>query len=190
MKDKLIQLCDPAKFEYLINNAPNNTLSSTQIQNAVCSEKDYGIHTFFANTCGVIAEKIPVLAEGLYRCTIDSASIISSFKEMPCNPIRWNPTALVNKFCSTVGNNIGSFNTNTLTTETAFWGNTTIPTTETPLWDSTTSTEDPNDGTNIIKLIGVGAAATIAIGGMIYTGYRYFKSSKSTPKDTAIAKPL
>lgn len=39
MEDKLIQLCDPAKFEYLINDAPNNTLSSAQIQNAVCSEK-------------------------------------------------------------------------------------------------------------------------------------------------------
>ena len=182
MNDKLIQLCDPAKFKYLINNAPNNTLSSTQIQNTVCSEKDYGIHTFFANTCGVIAEKIPVLAEGLYRCTIDSASIISSFKEMPCNPIRWNPTALVNKFCSTVGNNIGSFNTTTLTTETAFWGNTTIPTTETPLGDSTTSTEDPNN--DIIKLIGVATATiAIAIGG--YLGYKYFKSSKSTPKNTA-----
>lgn len=126
----------------MINDAPNNTLSSAQIQNAVCSEKDYGIHTFFANTCGVIAEKIPVLAEGLYRCTIDSASIISSFKEMPCNPIRWNPTTLVNKFCSTVSNNIGTFNTTTLTTETAFW-------------DSTTPAEDPNN--DIIKLIGVGA---------------------------------
>lgn len=101
---------------------------------------------------------------------------------MPCNPIRWNPTALVNKFCSTVGNNIGSFNTTTLTTETPVWGNTTIPTTtETPVWDSTTPAEDPNN--DIIKLIGVGAAAAATIA--IYTGYRYFKSSKSTPKNTA-----
>lgn len=100
---------------------------------------------------------------------------------MPCNPIRWNPTALVNKFCSTVGNNIGSFNTTTLTTETAFWGNNTISTTETPVWDSTTPAEDPNN--DIIKLIGVGAAAAATIA--IYTGYRYFKSSKSTPKNTA-----
>ncbi|ABE04876.1 hypothetical protein [Rickettsia bellii] len=146
-----------------------------------CVPKKITVFThIFANTCGVIAEKIPVLAEGLYRCTIDSASIISSFKEMPCNPIRWNPTALVNKFCSTVGNNIGSFNTTTLTPETAFWGNTTIPTTETPLWDSTTPAEDPNN--DIIKLIGVGAAAAATIA--IYTGYRYFKSSKSTPKNT------
>lgn len=116
------------------------------------------------------SRKIPVLAEGLYRCTIDSASIISAFKEMPCNPIRWNPTALVNKFCSTVSNNIGTFNTTTLTTETVFWSNTTTPTTETVFWDSTTPAEDPNN--DIIKLIGVGAAATIAIGGMIYTGYK------------------